>query len=392
MRVGIIGTGPTAEWGVLPALCGPDSLAPPDAGAWWQRRPAPGGDIRYQPPAQPEVVALCEVGELREGKASPRLEPLGRTFRVPHLFTDVRRMLRESALDAVFLTEESGLSPLQLLEIVGEAPAAGATKSPRWVWLDGPPVPASSELNAFARIAAAPRPALWMAAPGRRVAAHRAARRLIERGEIGPVTALQARFPFPLAPARFEAAFSAFDALLSFVARSHSPRDALAARHDDGATSLLVRFEGGATISALFCAADTWNSALPRFEICGTQGRFLVCEAGRRLWHHVPREGARFWEPPGLAPHVSSSNVSGYAEDIKAFLGVVADNPAPLNAERALGEAARALTILEAALRSLETGQCEAVEARGVRLETAPLLQAEPLATPIARNLTLDLG
>lgn len=396
MRVGVIGTGTSVEWAILPALAGPDALAAPDAGAWWSRRPSPAGDIRYNPPALPEVVALCEGLALQNSastrgsrgadKISPRLESLGRLARGAALYPDALSMLRQSELDAVFLGEDAPISPAQLLDCVASAPGlALGVAPPRWVWIDGPPARSSAGLNSFAR--SMPSPSLWMALPLRRAPAHRAARRLVERDGIGTVTAVQARFPFALDEARFGAAYSAFDLMLSFFPPAQAPQQIWATRHGDGATQVLLSLGGGAHLSALFGAADTWNAPLPRLEASGTQGRFLVCEAGRRLMQFVPREGARVWEPPGLAPHVSGANLSGYGEDIKAFLGVCADNPAPFNAERALDDAARALSVLEAAFASVALRAPVAVEARGVRLAAAP----EPPVEVPSRNLTLEL-
>lgn len=392
IRIGIVGTGATVEWAVLPTLLGPDAVAPPDAGAWWSRRPAPTGDIRYQAPADPFVVAICEAGEAKKpgSRVSPRLEALGRQNRAATLYPDALQMLREIALDVLFVGEESGWEPAQLAALVARAPGIpNGVAAPGWLWIDGPPARSIGELNAFAKAARNGKPALWMALPLRRAPAHRAARRLLERDAIGPVTALQARFPFSLDAARFGSAYAAFDVMLSFFPASQAPRQVWAARHGDGATSLLLTLGGGATISALFGACDTWNSPLPRLEICGTQGRFLVCEAGRRLSHFVPREGARVWEPPGLAAHVSGANASGYGEDIKAFLSVCADNPAPFNTERALDDAARALGVWEGALKSLESGAPVGIEARGVSAPDFPDLP--PSGGAIAQNLTLEL-
>lgn len=417
VRIGILGGGALVEWAILPALLGPDILSPPDGGAWWQRRPAPSGDIRYQAPALPLVLALGEVagegrngddrngddrnGEGRNGKAakiSARLELLRRGAPGAALYATPRAMLREIALDALLIAgSDEEIDGAAIADLVARAPGASQNIAPpRWIWIDGAPSRTLAGLGAFAR-ASSGGPSLWIAAPLRRAAAHRAARRLIERDGIGPVSAIQARFPFALDSARFSAAYAAFDLLLSFVpGGAGAAREVFASRHPDGATSLLLQLAGGASVSALFGAADIWNAPLPRLEICGTQGRYLVCEAGRRLWHHVPREGARLWEPPGLAAHVSASNVLGYAEDLKAFLEVCVDNPAPFNAERALDGAARALGALEGAFASLESGALQAIQARGAALfEEGSGISATPLAplNPLPpRNLTLELS
>ena len=408
VRIGIIGTGTTVEWAILPTLGGADALTPPDSGAWWSRRPTPAGDIRYQPPATPEIVALCDApassldGATRTigrggAKPSARLEQLARQARVGLIYGDPEQMLRELVLDALVVADES-VDPVGIASLAASAPgAAGGISAPRWLWIDGPPARSTRDLDAFARALATGRPALWAASPLRRAGAHRAARRLIERDGIGSVTAIQARFPFTLDVARFDAAYAALDTLLGFVPLSQPPREAWAVRHGDGATSVLLGFAESLTISVLWNAADAWNAPLPRFEVCGTQGRSLVCEAGRRLLHFVPREGTRVWEPPGLAPHISAPNLAGYAEDLKAFLALCADNPAPLNAERALEDAARVLAVLEAIFASLEKGAAVSIEMRG-RPPVESLVEAalvEPTVraeAAIPRNLTLDLG
>ena len=398
VRVGIIGTSAAVEWAILPVLSGPDALSPPDSGAWWQRRPSPAGDIRYQAPATPEVVALCAAPPESEwgktSKVSPRLQQMARAARVGAVYADPLALLREVPLDAILLSEEDAFSPAAVAALAASAPGLkNGVSAPRWLWIEGPPARSTPELNAWARAVAGRKPALWMAAPLRRAAAHRAARRLIERDGIGEVTAMSARLPFALDGARFGAAYAAFETLLSLLIPTQMPLDVTAIRHPDGAANALVRFANGASISAMFGAADAWNAPLPRVEVCGTQGRSLVCESGRRLLHYVPREGARVWEPPGLAAHVSAPGIAGYAEDLKAFLSVCTDNPAPWSAERALDDAARALSVLEATLQSLESGVTVTIEARGLALDVATPDAATPDESGEApRNLTLDLG
>jgi predicted dehydrogenase len=399
IRIGIIGTTPTVEWAILPVLIGSDAVSPPDTGAWWSRRPTPSGDIRYQSPTIPEVVAICDFPENLKPKSkaiqkvSPRIEALARQYRLPSVYSDPQRMLREAELDAIFLAQHEDIRAAQLVSLIATSPGVhNKIPVPRWLWVDGPPAASSLELNVFASSAVGHPPALWMAAPLRRAAAHRAARRLLERDELGPVTAIQARFAFPFDESRFEQLYAAFDLLISFVPVTQMPEELFASKHSDGATSLLIRFNGGATITALFAASDVWNSPLPRIEICGTQGRFLVCESGRKITHYVPREGARVWEPPGLAPHLSSANLSGYGEDIKAFLAICADNPAPFNVERALRQSARSLSVIESAFTALETGMPTPIKPRGIPApEEIAVSKAEAKAESFV-NLTLDLS
>ena len=51
-------------------------------------------------------------------------------------------------------------------------------------------------------------------------------------------------------------------------------------------------------------------------KFCGSDGRFLVCEGGRRLWQHEPQSAARLVEPPLSSPRLFGA---GVAEDARAF-------------------------------------------------------------------------
>src|SRR5215216_5986156 len=93
VRIGIIGASAVTEWALLPALSGPDALTPPDSGAWWGRRPGAHAEIHYQPPALPDVVALCDD--------EARARRVAEAARVRAVYTDWRQMLREVPLDAL---------------------------------------------------------------------------------------------------------------------------------------------------------------------------------------------------------------------------------------------------------------------------------------------------
>jgi predicted dehydrogenase len=245
-------------------------------------------------------------------------------------------------------------------------------------------------LEAFSRSLAGRNLHLWPAAPLRHAAAHRAARRLIERDGLGPVKAMQLRWPQPLDGAHIASAYAAFDLLLSFLPSGAAMARSVVAGAQDGLTSLWMNFAGGGTATALFGAADTWNSPLPRLEVAGTEGRFLVCEAGRRLSHYTPREGSRSWDPPGMAAYVSSANVAGVSEDVKAFLAACTGTAPLFGAETVLTEAARALGLLEAARRAVESRAMETVENRS--FEGAPRDPGSAAPAVTAENLTLQLG
>jgi hypothetical protein len=111
-----------------------------------------------------------------------------------------------------------------------------------------------------------------------------------------------------------------------------------------------------------------------------------------------PHEAARWIEPPGLAPHISSANTNGFAEDIKLFLADCASGnsasgaAAPENIEWL--EIGRILAAMEAASQSLSSGAPVPLEklrfdtgTRGTR--STPRAPSTPVASP---TLTLPLN
>ena len=377
VRIGVIGAGPLTEWAVLPALSGPDAVAPRDTGAWWSRRPVADSQIRYQAPAQPEVVALADADEER----ARRIAAAGR---IRAVYRDWRLMLREAPLDAIICAATP--------EVAAAVATAEAARG-LWLWIDGPPAPSAAGALQLSPAVQGRARGVWCARPLRQAAAQRAARRLIESSEIGEVSALTLRWSTPLHVAvragastarhdnapNFASSYAALDLLMAFAAPTDNgsavPSRVMVSEHH-GAASVWLQFVTGITATALFAGSDNWNAPLPRLEICGSEGRFIVCEAGRRTWLHQPREPARLLEPPGLGVHLSTANVAGVAEDLKGFLAMCVEDTAgapdaallgttpaaeTLGAEHLLG-AARALQLIEAANESLADNRCIEIE------------------------------
>ncbi len=424
VRIGIIGAGAVTEWALLPALSGPDALTPPDTGAWWGRRPGAHTEIQYQPPAQPDIVALCDADVSRARR-------VGEVARVRAIYEDWRQMLREVPLDAVLCAAGPDVAAEVILAMRG---ALG----PRHLWVDGPPAPTAQAASDLEKLLVPPLPGqglqLWCARPLRQAAAHRAAWRLLERGMLGPVSGLSLRWGAGLFRPRevkknsangvstgaakplsrdealaLSSSYAAADLLLAFAApiaaTGRESRDSLPVAapvavlgaERAGVATLWLHFADGASALALFAPAENWSSPLPRLEICGTEGRSIVCEGGRRLWLHEPCEAARLWEPPGLAVQVSAANLAGVVEDVKAFLAacVVEPHKAALTAETRppLESAVRALRVIEAAAESVRAGRMIEIEPSGPRVESAAdHFNADHFNDEVASPLTQVLG
>lgn len=410
IRIGIIGGGAACDWAVLPALSGPDMMTPPDAGAWWGRR---GGttDIAYQPPARVEIVALADADE-------PRLQRTTAAWRIRAPYTDWRAMLNEVQLDAVVAVPPGTDGAASQFARAGNFRAEllrTAAEQHLPLWLLDVPSATAHEADELA-----PLDGLWCAHPLRSAAAHRAARRIVESGRIGPVSGITLRWPRALcldaatSPGAFAASYAAFDLLL--WAASLPPRGAnlvsphaarIAADENGGASSLWIRFAHGfggrkLAATALCAACDEWNQAVPRLEIAGTQGRSIVCEAGKRVLLLEPREAARSLEVPGMSAHQSHSNTLGIAEDLKTWLACLATesggDPA-LSAGRAAhssSNAATTLRLMEAAREALDSGSLVETDLRhdssGRALDTrATTMETPAPAAPLQPTLRLPL-
>ena len=421
VRIGIIGAGPLTEWAILPALSGPDAVAPPDTGSWWSRRPVADSQIRYQAPARPEVVALADADRERG-------ERVAAAGRVRAVYSDWRLMLREVPLDAVLYAASPEIASQEIAEV-----AIALDTRVRWLWIEGPPALSVTAALQLAQQLQGRHARIWWSRPLRRAVAHRAAWRIIERDEIGIVSALVLRWGAPLhvmpqvmsneerahasgstggsaggstgghaggrdGTSHLSSSFAAIDMLLAFGSSSAEgaavPTQVLASEMN-GAANLWARLANGVSATALFSGADSWNAPLPRLEICGTQGRSIVCEAGRRLWLHQPREAACLLEPPGLGAHISMANQVGIAEDLKAFLATCAESETTARVVNssddtqksdALLGVVRVLQLIEAAGESLAAGRCIEIEpirqeARTAMSRGAPVPQEAPGST-----------
>ena len=354
VRIGIIGAGSLVEGGVLPALSSAALLQPPDEGAWWLKRPSSHVDIAYQAPCRAEVVALCDAD-------SERAHSVASAHRVRAVYADWRAMLAEVPLDVLMVATEpvtthKVLCDLGMRRFDGVAP---------WIWVAGPPALDAHAAREVARLHA--HRAVWLARPLRWASAHRAARLWLDRDEIGRLSALGLRWSAPLfrpisvtretrkdaqstlssnlvsaaampkteaavipsinAPApHFASSFAAFDLVMGMASGRgedglRTPQS-VAAVEQSGSSAVLMKLSGGAVATVLFGAADEWNAPLPRLELVGEDGRFLVCESGRSVRLSQPREPSREVSLPGLSIAAPPAAVAGIIEELKVFFAL----------------------------------------------------------------------
>ncbi len=356
LRVGLIGAAATTERMLIPLLSGFDG-APQDND--WKRGAVAAG-VRSAPPL---LVALAAAS--RDEISAARV--LAQSARLPPAYDDWRAMLRENDLDAV-LCDASPETSAQLLITLASWRHDG--KAPRAVWLSGPPAPSADAALQLAQMMRGREFLIWCAQPLRHEFAHRAALRLLERDFIGAVSSLDFRGATSFPPrvlaggttARngvahgetraFAAAYEAISLLLS-LGGGHLADARLTAARRGEAFSLWLQLAAGTLLSARFCAADGWNAPLPRLEICGTDGRFLVCEGGRRLWQHEPQSAARLVEPPLSSPRLFGA---GVAEDARAFFAHLASHNA--TAPSATAQYASTRGVAEASSESEKLARC----------------------------------
>ncbi len=360
MRVAVIGSGTLSENVLLPFLSTPSALQAPDAGAWWLRRPNAQSDIEYQVPARPEIVALCDDN-------APRLQRVAQSMRIART-CDLATLLSEIAsgilsVDALLVA----LSPPRTEKLLSDLGARRLQNAARWIWLAGPPTTHFERAREAAKLHAAR--TVWCARPASQMLAHRAARRLHAAGEIGPLRALTLRWPHavPLGNSPDVASvYAALELVLAFTAPdlARGANDYLArvvrrvaASTCDGVSNVYLENWDGSSATMLLSNADDWNSDLPRLEICGSQGRSLLCRGGREVQLFEPREATRVLAPPGVTARLSSAQTLGWAEELNAFFALWArhENHAPRGDGSTLGRAALVLELWHTLAHVLKT-------------------------------------
>ena len=396
MRVAVIGSGTLSENVLLPFLSTPSALSAPDEGAWWLRRPSAQIDIEYQAPARPEIVALCDDN-------APHLERVASAMRIART-CDWATLCHEMAsgilrVDALLVA----MSPARTEKLLSDLGARKLQNCARWIWLAGPPATNFERAREATKLHAARQ--VWCARPASQMLAHRAARRLHSSGEIGPLRALSLRWPhsIPLQNSPDIAAiYAALELVLAFIAPDLG-RDAhdnlarvvrrVAASTCDGVSSVFIENWNGSSATILGNSADDWNSDLPRLEICGSQGRSLLCRGGREVQLFEPREATRLLAPPGVTARFSTAQTLGLSEELNAFFALWARHEinAPRRDGSTLNRASLVLELWHALSSALKTQTPFEFVASSELAANAPKIEENSTrATPIALTLPFD--
>lgn len=355
IRTGIWGLSEVTQRVVMPLFQGCEMLAPPDFGSRWSQRP--GAVLDYQPSA---IAALAAIGDTDKS----RLERVAQVNSAPTPFTNWRDMLREGELDALLLAKAPE-EPLS--EVFAEMARRGA----RWLWLNFPPASGAEAILALSAQAAVHQIQVWWAQPAALLRAHRAAWQMIAHGKIGDVETVNLVWPAPFSlPANgnshwWEMAQAFHLALKMAAVREHSQMtralQIMAGKNGD-TVSIWARCANDVTLNLRFGAA---TPVLPRLEICLSEGRSLVCEAGRNLTQYAPRAEAITHDSSGWVPGDSGTLYGAYAEDLKRFLANCGELETPTSHQLSDKEqqmwrsAAYALQAMEGTGRSLNTKALE---------------------------------
>jgi predicted dehydrogenase len=374
VRTGIWGLSEVAQRVVMPLFQGSEMLAPPDLGSRWSQRP--GAVLDYQPAAIATLVAMGDSDKTR-------LERVAQICNAQTPYGNWRDMLREGELDALLLVKSPEES---LSEVFAEMARRGA----RWLWLNFPPASSAEAILALFAQAQAHHIQVWWAQPACLLRAHRSAWQLMAHGNLGNVETVSLIWPAPFAlpstkNSHWWETAQAFHLALKMAAVREASQmtrilQVMAGKNGDN-VSVWAKCANDVTLHLRFGVA---TPELPRLEICLSEGRSLVCEAGRKLTQFAPRSEAITHDSSGWTPGDSGTLYGAYAEDLKRFLANCGELEPPTMHTHLDEEyhqwraAAYALQAMEGTGRSLNTRS----------LEMLPPLHQENLSPRIKEQIS----
>jgi predicted dehydrogenase len=323
ITLGIIGAGPIVEKKHLPALA----------------------EVR-----EINVVAACR----RNAEA---LHQLAERFRIPARYTDYRDLLQDERIDAVLIAA----GPPAQAQIVADAARAG-----KHILVEKPLAESSAEAAAMADAARRANVYFQVGFNKRFYYGYQQARRVIEQGELGRLSGIDARFWYQ--GGRRDAMLHNGIHFLDLVQFFAGPVTTLCARRsrttENGGAgetlALALTFEGGAVGSLLLSSLASWDYPNERVDIVGSNAGALSVENGRQLRVFRRGEGrpAEQFENTMSVHWWSGHDEQGFASQLRFFARRIIEGARAGDASPAAGarEGIASLALVEAVRQSLDAG------------------------------------
>jgi predicted dehydrogenase len=291
LRLGIIGAGPIVEKKHLPALAEIPEIA---------------------------VVALCR-------RDTQQLHQLADRFRIAMRFTDYRELLHGKDIDAVLIATGPTAQPQICIE------AAAAHKH---IFVEKPIAETSAQASRMADAIKSSEVYFQVGFNKRFYYGYRVAKTLIQAGELGHLSGIQARFWFQ--PGRRDPllhnGIHFFD-LLSFfmgpVRTVFARRCTLPlAAPDRGAGETLVvslEFATGAVGNLLLSSLGSWDYVNEHVDLIGSNQTVVSIENGRRVsvFRSCQDRGSEVYENSISAHWWSGNEEQGFTPQLRAFARTV---------------------------------------------------------------------
>jgi myo-inositol 2-dehydrogenase/D-chiro-inositol 1-dehydrogenase len=331
LRLGIIGAGPIVEKKHLPALAEVPELA---------------------------VVALCR-------RNHQELHQLADRFRIAQRSTDYRDLLGANDIDAVLIATGPEAQPQMVIE------AAAAHKH---IFVEKPMAETAAQAGQMAEAIKAAKVHFHIGFNKRFYYGYRQAKTLIQAGEIGELSGLQARFWFQ--PGRRDPmlhnGIHFFDLISFFMgpvsevfARRYTlpPPDPHVAAPET--LSVSMQFETGAVGNLLLSSLASWNYVNEHIDLIGSNHNVLSIENGRqvRVFRRGEDQPAQLYENTLSVHWWSGHEEQGFVPQLRAFAQSIVDGsdqlsrPDDMRSMSAhMEDGIRSLVLLEAVQSSITQG------------------------------------
>jgi myo-inositol 2-dehydrogenase/D-chiro-inositol 1-dehydrogenase len=331
LRLGIIGAGPIVEKKHLPALA--------------------------------EIPEICVFAICRRNQQE--LDRLAARFRVGRVYTDYRYILDQKDIDAVLIATGPDAQP----QIVIDAAAAG-----KHIFVEKPMAPTSAAAQAMAEAVRAAQVHFQVGFNKRFYYGYRTAKQLIQRGDLGTVSGISARFWFRSGrrdPMLHNALH--FCDLIQFfagpVTEVFARRYTLPAAEPQAVTSetvcVSVGFENGAAGNLLVSSLASWDYPNEHVDIVGSNQNALSIDNGNRVQVYLTGEDqpTRLYENTLSVHWWSGNEEQGFVPQLQAFAKSILCGTDSMSSQDDLrlfiaqaDDGIRSALVLEAINKSIESG------------------------------------